>query len=313
MNGSDGTILIAYDGSDDAAAAITRAGELLAPRRAVVVYVWGSLAGLMLRSDVDDLSGSMREAAEEMDIDDRERGESLADEGVDLATKAGFDAAPRPLRGKPKAWPALLTEADAVDAPAVVIGSRGLGRVRSALVGSVSSGLLHHAHRPVLVVPAGEAATAPGPPLIGFDDSESARAAIHAAGNLLARRDVTVETVWFPYSAVAGGGTVAVPAAIASSAVEELDRMTAARALATAREGATLAQSAGLTAAADAIEAAGAAWAAMSQRAEQLGSPLIVVGSRGRGAVAEMVLGSTSSALVHHARLPTLVVPPRLG
>ncbi len=39
------------------------------------------------------------------------------------------------------------------DAAAVVLGARGLGRVESVLLGSVSTAVVAHLHRPVLVIP----------------------------------------------------------------------------------------------------------------------------------------------------------------
>lgn len=48
----------------------------------------------------------------------------------------------------------------------------------------------------------------------------------------------------------------------------------------------------------------------VSETADDLGADLIVAGSRGRGGVAELVLGSVSHYLAHHARRPVLIVPP---
>ncbi len=60
------------------------------------------------------------------------------------------------IRGTPRA--ALSAQADDVDL--VVVGARGHGAVGSALLGSVSTWILHHVHRPIVVVPLSEPAPA---------------------------------------------------------------------------------------------------------------------------------------------------------
>ena len=310
MRTETGIALIAYDGSDDAASAIRHAGHLLAPRPAVVAHVWDSLSALLLHTDVRGLTGSMREAANELDEEDRSDAERVAAEGAELAREAGFDAEPHALQGKPKAWPTLLAKADAIDAAVVVIGSRGQGAVKSALLGSVSSGLLHHAHRPVLVVPPTEKEAPAGPALIAFDGSDASRAGISAAAQLISVREAVIETVWIPYTRVAAGGVMGAPVAVVSRSAEELDKVVAARADQTAHDGAHLAATAGLEARAESTAADGPVWCSLRDAAEAHGSPVIVTGSHGRGGVATTVLGSVSSALIHDAHLPVLVVPP---
>jgi nucleotide-binding universal stress UspA family protein len=53
------------------------------------------------------------------------------------------------LEGSPAK--AILNLARSRDVDLIVVGSRGLGAVKSALLGSVSSEIVHHADRPVLV------------------------------------------------------------------------------------------------------------------------------------------------------------------
>jgi nucleotide-binding universal stress UspA family protein len=51
----------------------------------------------------------------------------------------------------------------------------------------------------------------------------------------------------------------------------------------------------------------------LAEVAEQVGADLIVVGRRGRGGVAEFVLGSVSHELTLHADRPVLLVSPARG
>jgi nucleotide-binding universal stress UspA family protein len=40
------------------------------------------------------------------------------------------------------------------------------------------------------------------------------------------------------------------------------------------------------------------------------GAEMLVVGTRGRGGLTGVLLGSVATQVVHHARVPTIVVPP---
>jgi nucleotide-binding universal stress UspA family protein len=90
----------------------------------------------------------------EVDAVVRERAGRLVADGVRIAREAGFEAQGR-LEASPGAeWRTILDVADELDAQLIVLGARGLSRVESAILGSVSNAVLHHAKRPVLVVPA---------------------------------------------------------------------------------------------------------------------------------------------------------------
>lgn len=65
------------------------------------------------------------------------------------------------------------------DAHMVVVGARGRGAVRRVLLGSVSAGLIHHAHCPVAVIHSrdGRLPTADAPVVVGIDGSPASEAA----------------------------------------------------------------------------------------------------------------------------------------
>jgi nucleotide-binding universal stress UspA family protein len=54
------------------------------------------------------------------------------------------------LKGKPA--DEIVAYADSIDADLIVVGSRGHGSLTSALIGSVSRGVLREIRRPVLIV-----------------------------------------------------------------------------------------------------------------------------------------------------------------
>jgi len=47
-----------------------------------------------------------------------------------------------------------VREADRLNADLIVLGSHGHGAIHRALLGSVSEHVLHHARRPLLILPA---------------------------------------------------------------------------------------------------------------------------------------------------------------
>jgi nucleotide-binding universal stress UspA family protein len=149
---SQGPVLFAYDGSDHARAAIERAAAALERGPAIVATAWTSFedaapsALLALPRDV------VRDSVNTLDEANRETAEELAEQGAELARAAGFDAEPRAVRAGGPFFAALLDLAEEVDASAIVAGSRGRSRLASAVLGSVSTGLLHHTSRPVMIV-----------------------------------------------------------------------------------------------------------------------------------------------------------------
>ena len=155
-NSSTGPVLLCFDGSDDARRAIERAAAILGGGPALVVHVWEPLSSVILRNPLIHSPGPLAEQAADLDEAGAEAAERLTAEGVEVARAAGFDAAPLCLRSDQRVWPAIVRLAEERRARAVVVGSRGLSKVGSMLLGSVSNGVVHHCRQPSLVVPSRE-------------------------------------------------------------------------------------------------------------------------------------------------------------
>ena len=145
-----------------------------------------------------------------------------------------------------------------------------------------------------------------GPLLLCYDGSEDAKHAIESAGAVLAARPALLVTVWQPTasldSVVWSGMIVGVDNFV------ELDRAAAEAGGRVADEGVRIAQQAGLEAEPLAIKATGPVWKTIIETADRHDAAVIVIGSRGLTGARSVLLGSVSSAVVHHADRLTLVV-----
>jgi nucleotide-binding universal stress UspA family protein len=147
-------ILVGFDGSPNATEALRWAVQFATPGSTVVAaWVWDATplavgADAFFFPDASDLAA--------------ERFHHLLEPIQEQADRVGVTLEREFLRGTPRA--VLAAHSDGVDL--VVLGARGHGSVGAALLGSVSTWILHHVHRPVAVVPVGVSSTnvAPGPP-----------------------------------------------------------------------------------------------------------------------------------------------------
>jgi len=149
------TILICYDGSADAQAAIDQAGLLMPGADATVLVIWETVLETMARTGSLGMGFGMVGSSAEDGADAAiEKGAlDTATDGAQRAATAGLIAQPRIARRNDDIAAVILRAARDVDADVIVLGTRGLSGVKSLMLGSVSHAVLHHADRAVLVVP----------------------------------------------------------------------------------------------------------------------------------------------------------------
>jgi nucleotide-binding universal stress UspA family protein len=147
------TLLLCYDGSDDAKLAVERAAAVFPGGTALVLHVWEPLSEVASVPPVPGMTGVLRAGLEEMDARGEEISDQLAREGAELARAGGLEAEPISVRRAGRAWRAILDVADERDVDVIVIGRRGASRIELKILGSVANAVVQQAERPVLLVP----------------------------------------------------------------------------------------------------------------------------------------------------------------
>jgi nucleotide-binding universal stress UspA family protein len=167
------------------------------------------------------------------------------------------------------------------DAEVVVIGSRGLGLMAGALLGSTGLDLAANARCPVVFVRPDLGSEAGTRAVIGYDGSSASQTALDFGLDYARRHNLAVRIV------------------AAQPSATELHRITEAELRDAVHtrggHGAELVQITGHPAAHILRLAADA--------------NLIVLGARGRGGFAGMLIGSVSQTVLHHADCPVAIIP----
>lgn len=309
-------IVVGVDGSDQSQCALVWAAHEAARRGTRLSVVTAYTVPVFAASSMDAGYATIDDAVI------REGAEAVLKDAVERVQGLPVDLDPRVEAGDAAGVLLELSE----EAELIVVGSRGRGGFVGRLLGSVSSAVPAHAKCPTVVIPLcaarrlSEAGVEPpkgkgepGPTadqvervvVVGVDGSEQARMASLAAAEQAVSRGMPLRVVCSlpPFT----GSLAWVPAPLDREALHA-DIRTSLNA------GKEWLQShfPGLEISVELLDGPPVEVLIESSRK----SELLVVGTRGRGGFAGMLMGSTSQGVLHHAKGPVLVVPdgndPRL-
>lgn len=222
----------------------------------------------------------------------------VTETAADQLAQSGFTVSSSTARGDP-ALEILKTIESGDPHDLVVLGASHTTWMGNFLLGRVSMHVLHHA--PCSVVVTHRAPTGTGRVLVGADGSEGARSSFGAAAEVLDRDRCTVEVAtvvshpWMFAATYPAGmflGHVPDPHGLEKERIEQ-GRVIAQRASAEA-------SAAGFNVMEETV-LVGRPGHQLLEEADNIGADLVVVGSRGMGAMGRAFLGSVSDQVARHA------------
>jgi len=237
-----------------------------------------------------------------------------ADDNVDQAAsafkKAGVAVSEKEVpQGRASIVETIVGYAAQEKTGLIVLGTRGLGGFKRAVLGSVSSGVAAHAPCATLVVRPRKNKGGGGPALkrilVAIDNSQNAQRALEVAVDMAKRLNAELSVAHVVYIPTLFW-TMGVPGSeIPSDKIEqdaaEVGRKLLAQAVKFAKDGGVANPKDELLT--DLVSPA----QGLVQLAERDGADVIVVGTRGNGGFKKLLLGSVANSVLHYADCSVLV------
>ncbi|TDC80987.1 universal stress protein [Micromonospora sp. KC606] len=288
MSGDE--ILVGFDGSADARLALgwalDEAQHSGRPVRLAYVFEWVTVTGWIGPGMAPGIwpDETARRQVEEL------VGEAAADAA---AERPGVTVHGDVLDGPP----ALVLQERSAEAGLLVLGSRGHGGFGGLLAGSTAVAVTAHAHCPVVVVRHGSTGAA-GPVVVGVDGSEPSRVALGFAVERAAKRKMPLRVV-----------RITDPPDGRRRPSDHDEQAVAAEERAVVEKSLAAWQGTFPDLPVTVVVTPGNPAATLVEASRE--AQLVVVGSRGRGGLRGMLLGSVSQQLIQHSQCPVAVVRER--